>query len=71
MTLVTKPGKFQKQIIFSHLICTLISENEGLEKSMSASNLRNISGPGNLDFFRSPSRKKARFIVSEKIQVTN
>jgi hypothetical protein len=53
------------------LICTLISENLGLEKSRSDSNLRNISGPGNLDFFRSPPRKKARFILSEKIQVTN
>ena len=35
------------------LICTLISENQGLEKSRSDSNLRNISGPANLDFFRS------------------
>ena len=33
------------------LICTLISENQGLEKSRSASNLRQISGPVNLDFF--------------------
>ena len=33
------------------LICTLISENLGLEKSRSVSNLRKISGPGNLDFF--------------------
>ena len=33
------------------LICTLISENQGLEKSRSASNLRKISGPANLDFF--------------------
>ena len=39
------------------LICTLISENQGLEKSRSASNLRKISGPANLDFFsRSPPR---------------
>ena len=45
------------------LICTLISENQGLEKSGSASNLRKISGPANMDFFsRSPPRKKARFI---------
>ena len=33
------------------LICTLISENQVLEKSRSASNLRKISGPANLDFF--------------------
>ena len=33
------------------LFCTLISENQGLEKSRSASNLRKISGPANLDFF--------------------
>ena len=33
------------------LICTLISENQGLEKSRSYSNLRKISGPANLDFF--------------------
>ena len=32
------------------LICTLISENQGLEKSRSASNHRKISGPANLDF---------------------
>ena len=46
--------------IFGLLICTLISENQGLEKSRSASNLRKISGPANLDFFsRSPPRKKS------------
>ena len=33
------------------LICTLISENQGLEKSRSASNLRKISGPANLDLY--------------------
>ena len=37
------------------LICTLISENQGLEKSRSASNLRKILGPANLDFFFSLS----------------
>ena len=35
----------------SLLICTLISENQVLEKSRSASNLRKISGPANLGFF--------------------
>ena len=33
------------------LICTLISENQGLEKSRYVSNLRKISGPANLNFF--------------------
>ena len=33
------------------LICTLISENQGLEKSRSVSNIRKISGPAHLDFF--------------------
>ena len=33
------------------LICTLISENQGLEKLRSVSNPRKISGPANLDFF--------------------
>ena len=42
--------KLTKELV-SLLICTLISENQGLEKSRSASNLRKISGPANLDFF--------------------
>ena len=47
------------QFTLGLLICTLISKNPGLEKSRSASNLRKISGPANLDFFsRSPPRKK-------------
>ena len=41
------------------LICTVISENQGLEKSRSASNLRKISGPANLDFFLGLHLKKA------------
>ena len=36
---------------FGLLICTLISENHGLEKLRSVSNLRKISGPAHLDFF--------------------
>ena len=35
----------------SHLICTLISENEDFEKLRSASNLRKISVPAHLIFF--------------------
>ena len=35
----------------SHLICTLISENEGLEKLRSGSNLRKISVLADLIFF--------------------
>ena len=37
--------------ILGHLICTLISENQGLEKLRSVSNLRKISGPAHLIFF--------------------
>ena len=33
------------------LFCTLISENKGLEKSRSVSDLRKISGPAHLNFF--------------------
>ena len=43
--------KAQADLLFGLLICTLISENQGLEKSRSASNLRKISGPANLDSF--------------------
>ena len=39
------------QKILGHLICTLISENQGLEKSSSVSNLKKISGPAHLNFF--------------------
>ena len=42
---------FRKSTSNGLLICTLISENQGLEKSRSASNLRKFSGPANLDFF--------------------
>ena len=40
-----------EQLTVSHLICTLISENEGLENLRSASNLRKISVPAHLNFF--------------------
>ena len=43
--------RLAKSIINGLFICTLISENQGLEKSRSASNLRIISVPANLDFF--------------------
>ena len=36
---------------YCHLICTLISENQGREKLRSVSNLRKISGPAHLNFF--------------------
>jgi hypothetical protein len=43
------------------LICTSISENQGLKKSRSVLNLRKISVLAKLDFFsRSPRRKKGR-----------
>ena len=38
-------------MIVGLLIYTLISENQGLEKLRSVSNLRKISGHANLDFF--------------------
>ena len=40
---------------YSHLICTLISKNQGLDKLRSISNLRKISGPAHLNFFFSLS----------------
>ena len=42
---------FKYHTTFGLLICTLISENQGLENSRSASKLRKITGPANLDFF--------------------
>ena len=45
-------------LIIGLLICTLIFENQGLEKSRSYSNLRKISGPANLDFFLGPPPRK-------------
>ena len=41
---------FRSQTI-NHLFCTLISENQGLEKLRSILNLRKISGPAELNFF--------------------
>ena len=41
----------RSQHSIGHLICTFISENQGLEKSSSVSNLRKISGPAHLHFF--------------------
>ena len=63
----------QRPATFGLLICTLISENQGLEKSRSASNLRKISGPANLDFFLGLhlEKKLDLYHKPEKIQVTN
>jgi hypothetical protein len=48
-----KPAAYSTNFLtpVSHLICTLISENEGLEKLRSASNLRKISVPADLILF--------------------
>ena len=56
-----------------HLICTLISENKGLEKSKSASNLRKISVPEHLNFFSVCHLNFFQIygINQKKIQVTN
>ena len=48
------------------LMCTLISENQGLEKSRSVSNLRKISSPGNLDFFLGLHLEQKTRFKSEK-----
>ena len=54
-TVCTTPIFVMGSVTVDLLICTLISGNRGLEKSRSASKLRKISGPANLDFFtRSP-----------------
>ena len=37
--------------LYSHLICTLISENQGLDRLRSVSNLMKISVPVHLNFF--------------------
>jgi hypothetical protein len=57
----------------SHLICTCISENEGLEKLRSASNLRKISVPAHLNFFSVCDLSSVQFytIDQKKTQVTN
>ena len=54
--LIDRRNAIREQVPIGHftiglLICTLISGNQGLEKSSSASNLKKISGPANLDFF--------------------
>ena len=50
-TLSTLHFPFIQLVTFSHLICTFISENQGLEKLRSVSNLRKISSPAHLIFF--------------------
>jgi hypothetical protein len=55
------------------LICTLISENQGLEKSRSISNPRKFSGPANHDFFSGlhPEKNWVYTINLKKFQVPN
>ena len=45
------------------LICTSISENQGLEKLGSVSNLRKISGPAQLNFFFSTPEFFFQFVT--------
>ena len=52
LTLFVSPESIVRKPSFSLLICALISENQGLEKSRSVSKLRKISGPLHLDFFQ-------------------
>ena len=65
---------------YGHLICTFISENQGLDKLRSVSNLRKISGPAHLNFFSvdlsfffslSPEFFQVYGINLKKIQVKN
>ena len=58
---------------FGLLTCTLISENQGLEKSRSISDPRKISGSANLDFFPGllPEKSWVYTINLKKIQVPN
>ena len=51
------------QVLYGLLICTQISENQGLEKSRSISNLRKISGLQTLISFPGSTLTKARFII--------
>ena len=70
LTYTMPPCSFKR---IGHLICTLIFENQGLEKSRFASHLRKISGPANLDFFLGLHLEKNLdfYHKPKKIQVTN
>ena len=72
--------KFMAKNPYSHLFCTLISENQGLEKLRSILSLRKISGHAELNFFSvhlnfffslSPDFFSDLYHKPEKIQVTN
>ena len=58
------------QLLFGLLICSLISKNQGLEKSRFISNPRKNSGSANLDFFPGlqPEKKLGSYYKPEKIQ---
>ena len=45
------------------LICILISENQGLEKSRTVSKFWKISGPADLEFFKVSTYNKPRFVL--------
>ena len=53
--MITKIAKKMGLLRIGHLICTLISENQDLDKLRSVSNLRKISVPAHLIFFFSLS----------------
>ena len=57
--LIDRRNATREQVPIGHftiglLICTLISENQGLEKLRSVSNLEKKSGPAHLIFFSRP-----------------
>ena len=45
------PHSLHFYFLIGHLICAFISENQGLEKLRSVSNLKKIPGPAHLIFF--------------------
>ena len=73
---LTVSFKNYSDLSLGHLFCTLISENQGLQKLRSISNLRKISGPAHLSFFSTPdfffSLSLEVFSTNlKKIQLTN
>jgi hypothetical protein len=65
---VSKGRRFASNATIGLLICTLISEIQGLEKLRSISNLRKILVPANLDFFSGlhPEKKLSLYYKPEK-----
>ena len=76
--LIDRRNATREQVPIGHftiglLICTLISENQGLAKLRSASNLRKMSVPAHLIFFSVCHLSFFQIYTTDlkKIQVTN